>query len=272
MELGEKLLHARKEAGLSQRQLCGDAITRNMLSQIEHGTARPSMDTLQYLAARLGKPVSYFLQEDVITSPNQQVILDARRAWSAGEYAKARLLLENYDPEDTLFAWEYRFLQTMTTLWAAENAIKEGKNLYARELLAEAERSCPGIPGAERRRLLLLGQTEGANLGDICRRLPSLDEELLLRSREAMAAGNPERAARLLEAVENQDDPAWNLLRGQLYAAGKAFSEAVRCLQKAESRYPGETAPVLEECFRELGDYKMAYEYACKRRSAKADG
>ena len=60
MGLGEKLRLARQEAGLSQRALCGGEITRNMLSQIEHGTARPSMKTLQYLATRLGKPVSTF--------------------------------------------------------------------------------------------------------------------------------------------------------------------------------------------------------------------
>ena len=47
MELGEKLRQARLEAGLSQRQLCGEDITRNMLSQIEHGSAKPSMKTLQ---------------------------------------------------------------------------------------------------------------------------------------------------------------------------------------------------------------------------------
>ena len=39
MELGEKLRQARLAAGLSQRQLCGDVITRNMLSQIESGAA-----------------------------------------------------------------------------------------------------------------------------------------------------------------------------------------------------------------------------------------
>ena len=33
--LGQRLKEARIEAGLSQRQLCGDTITRNMLSQIE---------------------------------------------------------------------------------------------------------------------------------------------------------------------------------------------------------------------------------------------
>ena len=43
MELGEKILQARLEAGLSQRQLCGEEITRNMLSLIEHGNAKPSM-------------------------------------------------------------------------------------------------------------------------------------------------------------------------------------------------------------------------------------
>ena len=46
MTLGEKIRQARLEAGLSQRQLCGDTVTRNMLSQIENGSARPSMDTL----------------------------------------------------------------------------------------------------------------------------------------------------------------------------------------------------------------------------------
>ena len=63
MELGQRLRQARLEAGLSQRQLCGEVITRNMLSQIENGSARPSMETLRYLASRLGKPISFFLEE-----------------------------------------------------------------------------------------------------------------------------------------------------------------------------------------------------------------
>ena len=78
MELGEKLKQTRLEAGLSQRQLCGDVITRNMLSQIESGKARPSMPTLQYLAGRLGKPVGYFLEEDTVLSPNIGLMEQAR--------------------------------------------------------------------------------------------------------------------------------------------------------------------------------------------------
>ena len=64
MDLGEKLKKVRLDAGLSQRQVCGERITRNMLSQIENGSARPSMDTLRYLADRLGKPLGYFLDTD----------------------------------------------------------------------------------------------------------------------------------------------------------------------------------------------------------------
>ena len=82
MELGEKLRQARLEAGLSQRQLCGEEITRNMLSQIENGSAKPSMDTLRYFAQRLGKPVSWFLEEEGAISPNSQVMAAARAAFN----------------------------------------------------------------------------------------------------------------------------------------------------------------------------------------------
>ena len=78
MELGQRIRQLRLSKGMSQRQLCGDVITRNMLSQIENGSARPSMDTLSYLAARLEKPVSFFLEEDTVTSPNQAVMTRAR--------------------------------------------------------------------------------------------------------------------------------------------------------------------------------------------------
>ena len=78
MELGARLRQARQEAGLSQRQLCQDTITRNMLSQIENGSARPSMDTLQILAARLGKPIGYFLEEEAVLSPNHALMEQAQ--------------------------------------------------------------------------------------------------------------------------------------------------------------------------------------------------
>ncbi|MBR2896660.1 MAG: helix-turn-helix transcriptional regulator, partial [Oscillospiraceae bacterium] len=58
MTLGEKLRQLRRGLGMTQKELAGERITRNMLSQIESGTATPSMKTLQYLAERLGVSAS----------------------------------------------------------------------------------------------------------------------------------------------------------------------------------------------------------------------
>ena len=64
MDLGEKLKKVRLEAGLSQRQVCGERITRNMLSQIENGSARPSMDTLRYLEGLGAREVTCTIARD----------------------------------------------------------------------------------------------------------------------------------------------------------------------------------------------------------------
>ena len=85
MSIGSKLKQARLEAGLSQRQLCGDVITRNMLSLIENGSARPSMDTLAYLAERLGKPMGFFLGEK---NPNADCLESARAAYVRGDFSQ----------------------------------------------------------------------------------------------------------------------------------------------------------------------------------------
>lgn len=229
MELGEKLLRARQEAGLSQRQLCGEEITRNMLSQIEHGTAKPSMKTLRYLASRLGKPVSYFLEEEQL--PNREL------------------------------------LEGISLLIAAEEAIIQKKYPYARQLLERAGNALQEAPvDLERRRLLLLGRLPGEDLPRLCGSLPGLDEELLLRAEAALVQKNTDRAESLLAAAEDREVPRWNLLKGKALLLQKNYAPAVECLCKAEAEYPQICWPLLEEAFREMGDFRRAYLYACKQK------
>lgn len=64
MNIGNKIKHLRTELGLTQQQLSGDKITRNMLSCIESGKALPSLETLLYIAERLSVPPSYLLSDD----------------------------------------------------------------------------------------------------------------------------------------------------------------------------------------------------------------
>ena len=261
MELGEKLRQARLEAGLSQRQLCGDTITRNMLSQIEHGTARPSMDTLLYLAARLGKPVSFFLEEDAVVSPNQTAMDAARRLYDAGEYDAMLSVLEEYRAPDPVFDREKALLTNLALLGLAEAAISEGRIPYARELLRQITKQ-PYLDGeVQNRQALLLGKTDPSQ-GDY----PSLDEELLIRGRSALAGGNLDRAAALLDAMEDHSSPQWQLTRGEICLRLGDYSQAAQYLHRAEETFPRDTAKLLEVCCRELGDFKQAYFYACKQR------
>ncbi len=263
MELGEKLKQARLEAGLSQRQLCGKEITRNMLSRIENGAAKPSMKTLQFLAAGLGKPVSYFLEEVMTASPNQQVMEQARSCFDGADYDGAVEALNHYRGPDGVYDRERGIIWTLSCLGLAEKALSEGRDRYARQLLEQAGKDVPYCGEAIRRqRLLILGKL-GEPVSD---GLPSLDEELFLRAGEALERGYPMRAARLLDAIGDPGSPSWNLLRGKAYLESGNIQEAARYLHRAEGTYPKETAPLLERCYRELEDYKRAYEYACKQK------
>lgn len=259
MELGEKLRQARLTAGLSQRQLCGEEITRNMLSQIETGSARPSMKTLQYLAGRLGKSVSFFLEEIPSVSPNVEVMASARRLYDAGDPAGAALVLEGYQTPDAIFDREKALLQALCRLDMAEKALTEGREGYARSLLEQTQTEGVYCAKAlERRRLLLLGRIQKVQL-------PSLDEELIVRAEAALEEGKPERASQLLGAVEDQTGSQFFFLQGRAYLGEKDYLSAEKCLHTAEASYP-QAAGLLEICYREMGDYKRAYEYACKRR------
>ena len=263
MELGQRIKAARLEAGLSQWQLCGDMITRNMLSQIENGSARPSMDTLAYFARQLGKPVSFFLEEDAVTSPNQSVMEQARRAYSAGEYHRIKDILADFRAPDGTFDWEKQLLEVLTALALAEQSIKENRIPYARHLLEKAGRAGAQTPyytaSMEAQRQLLMAQT-GAEV-----QLPNVDGVLLYRAEEALRQSDFEKAAACLDACEGQS-PLWHLLRGKAFWGQKAYRPAAAHLQKAEEAYPQEAMTLLEQCYSALEDYKMAYFYACKQK------
>lgn len=49
---------------MTQAALCGDYMTRNMLSQIENDLASPSLQTVCFLAKQLSVPIGYLLDED----------------------------------------------------------------------------------------------------------------------------------------------------------------------------------------------------------------
>src|SRR5947207_15992757 len=54
LRLGERLRQLRVAAGLTQSDVAGDRFSKEYVSQIERGKTRPTRETVEWLAARLG--------------------------------------------------------------------------------------------------------------------------------------------------------------------------------------------------------------------------
>lgn len=239
MTMGQRILQARLEAGLSQRELAGEEITRNMLSSLEHGTANPSVATLRYLSQRLGKPVGWFFGED---GPSEAVA-----AFEQGDYRRSRSLMTS---------GEKRWLEPLALLREAAQAVEEDRIPYARQLLAElAVRESPLFGPELARFAAILRRRCGENSV-----IPE-DGGLLCKAEDALRSDRTEDARRYLLAIDDRDT-RWEEMMGECrFRAGDYAGAKDHFLRCPETE---QVLRRLEVCFRELEDYKMAYYYAKK--------
>ena len=89
MNIGEKIRALRVAKLMTQQELAGDQITRNMLCTIERGAALPSVPTMCYLAERLNVPVGYLLAEahEDFDYRKMTVMPNVRRALADGDFS-----------------------------------------------------------------------------------------------------------------------------------------------------------------------------------------
>ena len=64
--------------------------------------------------------------------------------------------------------------------------------------------------------------------------------------------------------VEEKETAQWNFLRAEALFSLQQYESAAACYEKAQQTQ--DVYARLEACYRELGDYKRAYEYACKQK------
>ena len=162
---------------------------------------------------------------------------------------------------DPVFDGEMALLQTLATMEKAEQALTRGKLPYAAELLEGIGDSLYFVPQLQRRRLLLLAQARPRECAAILEKLPADDRELLLRAQAAQQRENWQRSGEILDAAEEKDEQ-WYLLRGEVCFRLGEFAAAAEHFLKAEDK----ALSRLEQCYEQLGDYKMAYYYAKKQR------
>ena len=102
MTIGEKIKKLRCDRGMTQSMLCGDFITRNMLSQIENGVAKPSIDTITYIADKLGIPAGFLLTDtdDLLAFQKLTCVNTLRELYKQNEFTKCAEMCERLPGSD----------------------------------------------------------------------------------------------------------------------------------------------------------------------------
>jgi len=114
--LGERIRTARKELGYTQERLAGKDFTKGFISLVELDKAKPSLESLTILAARLNRPLTYFLEDRLESRRDIDVLINlgeghlhcgqTKRAFE--EFKEAlRLSRDLDDPEREGTAWRH---------------------------------------------------------------------------------------------------------------------------------------------------------------------
>jgi len=289
MTLGEKIRQRRRQLHLTQEALAGESITRILISRIESGDVNPSLETLKYLAARLGVPAGYLLTEedDLLQFLLPKIKEELRDKYRTGDDTGVFALCEQYDLHDE-----------ETCLILCECAVRLGRRAYERGATAEAsdwfDRALSFAEATSYHTEFVLGEAVLCkamlaemtgdhpavyldSYAETLGRAVNLDRYLLLRFFSDMENGTAGGGQSWHEAVPI-GNPLYRDLRqiwlneaqGDIEGAKAALSELLR----------GENAKMLEgdplllyRCIAKMeqlsavtDDYKSAYMYAGKRQ------
>ena len=138
MDIGKKIKELRCAKLMTQTELAGDEITRNMLSRIENGAALPSIGTVIYLAERLGVHPGLLLADgdDDLVFLKSNSLKNIKKAFLDKNYELCRdmcLELLRYGDDDEIY-----LILTEATFECAEIKLLEGKLHKCKKLLDDA--------------------------------------------------------------------------------------------------------------------------------------
>lgn len=274
MELGEKIRRRRVELGMTQAALCGDAVTRNMLSQIEGGKASPSLATLRYFAERLSVPIGYFFceEEEEFFYRKQSCFPQLCKLFCNGSYLDCMRVFEKelgYCDNELGLMMAICAYESGKRAWnngAMESAVGYLQSAldYCEETVYPTDSIKAGcailIPIGLNVQAPLLEFNEHGYI-DQLREAGCLDVYCYLTEREEYTFENPFYADHLrARALMKEGDctAALDLL----------------CAIEKQKGADGITAFLLfrtytdmEICYREIGNYEAAYRYSSKRMS-----
>ncbi|BAS29010.1 helix-turn-helix domain-containing protein [Limnochorda pilosa] len=136
--LGERIRTERQRLHMTQSELAGSEMTKSFISQVEANLTRPSLRSLQVIAKRLNRPVSYFLDEPEPQAAAEDVsgfhlIRQVRELAARGApreaLATVSRALEEAPPHAR--AYRARLLSVQAELFAGTGRLEEAAESYA---------------------------------------------------------------------------------------------------------------------------------------------
>lgn len=284
MNVGEKIRNLRLKKLMTQSELAGDQITRNMLCTIERGAALPSVPTVCYLAERLNVPVGYLLSEDGNDLAYRKMVAmpNIRRALTAGDFAGCIAILNTQFGDD--FDDELALVHAECEYYIAKEAFECGRLRAAAtgfdRAIAVAKQTVYDTAWIRTRAAVYFRYLSSIS--------PTLTSDLLEASEIEAAKSVEDDFCAYVLAKEALDDERKGELaaylsrnEGTVYAARlKALSlmrdgQTAAALSAYEALLSSDALTVgvlmyeifgdMELCCRENDDYKRAYEFSSSR-------
>lgn len=278
MTLGEKLVQRRLELGLSQSQVAGTQITRNMLSQLEHDQASPSVKTLTYLATVLKVRISWLLEDNTM-EPDVSVLEKARELYRQSNYRACMDVLHEL-PEQTD---ESTLLLHRCAVKVAECCLFDGKASEAGRLLVVAQKLSGLYLSAYdhfcvQKLQLACALADHDRVEEAAAELMAANDAFcqerdvkLLWAAYYLQKSAFAEAEEAIHAIPEQECSCVLYLRGILLHQTGEQDAAVRVLERAEHKgdlprkWRQELYHILEQYYASRQNFQLAYRYAVLR-------
>lgn len=281
VKIGARIKRLRKHKKMTQKQLAGDKITRNMLSRIENGFALPSLPTLTYIAGRLDVPCACLLDDaTAIDHINAENVRAAHELMKRGEYGEAAKLVCSgdaaKDDEALLIAIECNLEEAkkLTSLHKYFDAYK--KLTEAVEMTEHTLYSTAGSGYIADLYLELSKMLLPLSENDTTKRPPKFDNYIdlyvYIKLLDLFEKGQIVKAVNLAALCEINDRILSAHIAAKLDISSGRYAEAtakLRSIVESESASPTPHGGLmlysvysdLEQCAKGLNDYVSAYNY-----------
>lgn len=284
MDIGSKIKKLRIDKAMTQSQLVGDYMTRNMLSRIENGVVKPSLTTVVYISERLKVPVGYLLAEGEGELIYKKIyhMENIKRALKDGNYRICRdLCLSTLCNDDEIYfilarcdigiaKEEFFFGRLRSAVRFFEEAVEyDSQTFYSDGLI----RSEAAIYMNFLHRISPMLLIDASDIDKCDKILPNDHMCRYMMSLENLDSDNDSIIKNMLDnECSSEGTPLLVHIRARYSMKNKDYQTAQSLLKKILNMQERIADPILymvfsdlEICSREMSDFKGAYEYSADK-------